>query len=268
MDTLNILKEIITYGLPVVSFVYQIWKDYSDTKVVENIVFNYNNSNFSNIDIDGVNIQNGNFTINTNQNISREVSDELEKFNEKRLENLKFLSDSLHIVSFIFIFCLFLINTFMNLHLNDLSTDNFFEIIKNLKFDMVVAGIDKTIQSSFTMLAVYSILVFIKYIIQKNRFVNQLLFMVVSISYIYSLFYLHSNVLNKLEPLNIFYAMIFRVAIVFTVFFALNIFVYRIFGLELKYKSSIKSGIVNQFQSICTLLPPMLIILLWFWKII
>ncbi|WP_438467994.1 hypothetical protein [Streptococcus pluranimalium] len=268
MDTVNVLKEIITYGLPVVSFVYQIWKDYSDTKIVENIVFNYNNSNFSNIDIDGVNIQNGNFTINTNQNISREVSDELEKFNEKRLENLKFLSDSLHRVSFILIFCLFLINIFMNLNLNDISSDNFLKIIKNLKFDMLVAGIDKTIQSSFAMLAVYSILIFIKYIVQKNRFANQLLFMVISISYIFSLFYLHSNVLNKLEPLNIGYAIVFRVTVVLTVFYALNIVVYRIFGLELKYKSSIKSGIVNQFQSICTILPSILIILLGFWKII
>lgn len=103
MNFENILKIItvfVTYGIPVLSFLWQIKSDFSDKKQIESIVSNYNYQNNSSFDFKDVSIQNGYIQISNPQTINIELKNELEKFDKERLEDKKFLSNKLYKASF------------------------------------------------------------------------------------------------------------------------------------------------------------------------
>ncbi|MBM7268225.1 hypothetical protein K5Q29_07955 [Streptococcus sp. 2018037] len=264
-NIMNILIVFITYGIPVLSFVYQICKDLADKKAVENIVNNYRNTNNSQIDLKDVNVQNGNIVINNSQNINTVQKKEIDKFNEERLENLKFLAKILYNLSIIFILILFGFNTYMVLETNNATIPSLFESLRNREFSLLanvlMMALNKTINNSFAMLCSYSILIFSKYIIQKYKKSSIIGFFINIISYIFALAFLNNNVLDKL---NIAIAIIIYIIVILSIFFSLSIFVYRLAGLERKYQASYKSRVVNYFQTICTLIPPIIVILVNF----
>ncbi|GAD36854.1 hypothetical protein ANG1_1041, partial [Streptococcus anginosus SK52 = DSM 20563] len=103
-NIVKILTGFITYGIPVLSFLWQIKSDFSDKKQIESIVSNFNYQNNSNFDFKDINIQNGYIQVNNPQNINIELRKELDKFEKDRLEDKKFLSNNLYRVSFLIIF--------------------------------------------------------------------------------------------------------------------------------------------------------------------
>ena len=109
-NIVEILAGFITYVIPVLSFLWQIKSDSSDKKQIESIVTNYNNQNNSNFDFKDINIQNGYIEVNNPQNINIELRNELDKFEKDRLEDKKFLSNNLYLVSFLIIFFVFIFN--------------------------------------------------------------------------------------------------------------------------------------------------------------
>ena len=267
-NIMNILVVFITYGIPVLSFVYQICKDSADKKAVENIVNNYYNTNNSQIDLKDVNVQSGNIVISNSQNINIEQKKELDKFNEERLENLKFLSGILYNLSFIFILILFVFNIYTVLGTNNVTFPSLFESLKNLEFSSLAnalpIALNKTINNSFAMLCLYSILIFFKYIIQKYKKSSIIGFLINIISYIFALVFLNNNILDELNAIPVVIASVIYIFVILSVFFSLKIFVYRLIGLERKYEASYKSSLVNYFQIVCTLIPSITIVLLNF----
>ncbi|GAD40578.1 hypothetical protein ANG3_1041, partial [Streptococcus intermedius SK54 = ATCC 27335] len=89
-NIVKILTGFITYGIPVLSFLWQIKSDFSDKKQIESIVSNFNYQNNSNFDFKDINIQNGYIQVNNPQNINIELRKELDKFEKDRLEDKKF----------------------------------------------------------------------------------------------------------------------------------------------------------------------------------
>ena len=100
-NVVEILAGFITYGIPVLSFLWQIKSDFTDKKQIESIVSNYNYQNNSNFDFKDINIQNGYIQVNNPQNINIELKNELDKFEEEILEDKKiFIRQFIHNIFF------------------------------------------------------------------------------------------------------------------------------------------------------------------------
>lgn len=263
------MTGFITYGIPVLSFLWQIKSDLSDKKQIESIISNYNYRNNSNFNFQDVSIQNGYIQINNPQSINIDLKEELNQFESERLEDKKFLSNNLYRLSLLLIFALFILNLIHNFH-------NTWDVFKNISSvlgnkDVIIKNIflsfDKTLNQLLLMLSIYLFGVIIKYCINKYRVINTIGFVVVTAFYVGA--YLATKqgfvqslrypiVLSQLsQPISV----ILTIVTLFLLLFSLDTVIKRLFGLILVYKSKLQSSFVNNLKSICIVIAPIFILI-------
>ena len=264
-NIVEILTGFITYGIPVLSFLWQIKSDSSAKKQIESIVTNYNNQNHSNFDFKDINIQNGYIQVNNPQNINIELKNELDKFEKDRLEDKKFLSNNLYLVSFLIIFLVFI----FNLTINDWSEFRNISSIweTNIIKDNLILSLDTTLNQLLLMITIYVSLVIIKYKIDKQSNIKILGFILAFFLYLFSYFEIKDGFIqffkypDILSDFSMFISLFVALIILLFLFFSLNTLVERLCSLILVYKSKIKTNLVNTISSISIVIAPILILL-------
>ncbi|MFU2206207.1 hypothetical protein [Streptococcus pluranimalium] len=256
----TIVTGFITYGIPILSLLWQIRSDLSDKKQIENIISNYNYQNNSNFDFRDISIQNGYIQINNPQSINIDLKDELDKFENERFEDRKFLSSNLLNISFGIILILFILNLINNFLSHGIEI-NIDVIINNL-----VISFDKTLNQLLLMLSIYVLSIVVKYGLGKQRITKTIGFAIATILYLWSYFatkqgfiqaFKYPANLSELSPL---ISVIVAVVILLLLFFSLNVLVKRLFDLILVYESKLKTSLINNFNSISIVIAPILIL--------
>lgn len=267
-NIVKILTGFITYGIPVLSFLWQIKSDFSDKKQIESIVSNFNYQNNSNFDFKDINIQNGYIQVNNPQNINIELQNELDKFEKERLEDKKFLSNILNKASFLIIFVVYILNLINNDWNDFKNISSVWEtsIIKN----NLVLSFDATLKQLILMILIYVILVEIKYLLDKQSIIKILGFLLAIFLYLFAYleikagfiqFFKYPIILSDFSMLiSLFVALI----VLLFLFFSLTTLVERLCSLILVYKSKIKTRFVNTTSSISVGIAPILIIVVKF----
>lgn len=183
-NIVEILTGFITYGIPVLSFLWQIKSDFSSKKQIESIVTNYNNQNNSNYDFKDINIQNGYIQVNNPQNINIELKNELDKFEKDTLEDKKFLSNKVYLASFLIIFVVFIFNLITTNWSNLKKISSVWET--NIIKDNLVLSFDTTLKQVLLMVLIYIILVVIKYLLDKQSLIKTLGFVLAFVLYLFT----------------------------------------------------------------------------------
>lgn len=251
-NIVEILTGFITYGVPVLSFLWQIKSDSSSKKQIESIVTNYNNQNNSNFDFKDINIQNGYIQVNNPQNINIGLKNELDKFEKDILEDKKFLSDNLYLVSSLIIFLVFIFN---------LITTGWSNLI--LLFDT-------TLKQVLLMVLIYIILVVIKYLLDKQSLIKTLGFILAFVLYLFTYLDIKDGFIQLFKyPINLSdFSMVISLLVALIVLFILSIslktLIERLFSLILVYKSRIKTTLINTISSISIVIAPIFILVVKF----
>lgn len=268
-NIVKILTGFITYGIPVLSFLWQIKSDFSDKKQIESIVSNFNYQNNSNFDFKDINIQNGYIQVNNPQNINIELRKELDKFEKDRLEDKKFLSNNLYRVSFLIIFFVYILNLINNDWNDFKNISSVWEtsIIKN----NLVLSFDATLKQVLLMAVIYIILVVIKYLLDKQSRIKTLGFILAFVLYLFTYLEIKDGFIRLFKyPIILSdFSMIiisFLVAsiVLLLLFFSLKTLIERLFNLILVYKSKIKTTLINTISSISVVIAPIFIIVIKF----
>lgn len=262
----KILANFITYGIPVLSFLWQIKTDSSDKKQIESIVTNYNNRNQSSFDFKDVSVQNGYIQINNPQNINIELKGELDKFEDERLEDKKFLSNNLYKVSSFIILIVFILNLingvgsdFKNI---SLIWDNL-NIIKN----NVILSFDATLKQLLLMIVIYIILVIFKYLLDKKRAANVFGFILALLLYLFTYWEIKNGFIQFfkypiiLSDWSVVIPLFVALIILTFLFFSLITLVERLFNLISKYNSKIKTKLFNTLYSLSIVIAPIIILI-------
>lgn len=268
-NIVKILTGFITYGIPVLSFLWQIKSDFSDKKQIESIVSNFNYQNNSNFDFKDINIQNGYIQVNNPQNINIELRKELDKFEKDRLEDKKFLSNNLYRVSFLIIFFVYILNLINNDWNDFKNISSVWEtsIIKN----HLVLSFDATLKQVLLMAVIYIILVVIKYLLDKQSRIKTLGFILAFVLYLFTYLEIKDGFIRLFKyPIILSdFSMIiisFLVAsiVLLLLFFSLKTLIERLFNLILVYKSKIKTTLINTISSISVVIAPIFILVIKF----
>ncbi|BBD41886.1 hypothetical protein [Streptococcus anginosus] len=268
-NIVKILTGFITYGIPVLSFLWQIKSDFSDKKQIESIVSNFNYQNNSNFDFKDINIQNGYIQVNNPQNINIELRKELDKFEKDRLEDKKFLSNNLYRVSFLIIFFVYILNLINNDWNDFKNISSVWEtsIIKN----NLVLSFDATLKQVLLMAVIYIILVVIKYLLDKQSRIKTLGFILAFVLYLFTYLEIKDGFIRLFKyPIILSdFSMIiisFLVAsiVLLLLFFSLKTLIERLFNLILVYKSKIKTTLINTISSISVVIAPIFILVIKF----
>lgn len=266
MNFENILKIItvfVTYGIPVLSFLWQIKSDFSDKKQIESIVYNYNYQNNSSFDFKDVSIQNGYIQINNPQTINIELKNELEKFEKERLEDKKFLSNKLYKASLWIILVVFIFNIINNISSDFKNISSILEV--NIIKNNLVLSFDTTLKQMLLMILIYIVLVVIKYLLDKQNVINTLGFTVAIFLYLFTYSEIKQGFIQFLKypiilsSLSVFISIIVALVVLFPLFFSLNILIVRLHSLISVYDSKIQTKLVNSLSSISTVIAPILI---------
>lgn len=266
MNFENILKIItvfVTYGIPVLSFLWQIKSDFSDKKQIESIVSNYNYQNNSSFDFKDVSIQNGYIQINNPQTINIELKNELEKFEKERLEDKKFLSNKLYKASLWIILVVFIFNIINNISSDFKNISSILEV--NIIKNNLVLSFDTTLKQMLLMILIYIVLVVIKYLLDKQNVINTLGFTVAIFLYLFTYSEIKQGFIQFLKypiilsSLSVFISIIVALVVIFPLFFSLNILIVRLHSLISVYDSKIQTKLVNSLSSISTVIAPILI---------
>ena len=267
-NIVEILTGFITYGIPVLSFLWQIKSDFSSKKQIESIVTNYNNQNHSNFDFKDINIQNGYIQVNNPQNINIELKNELDKFEKDRLEDKKFLSNNLYLVSFLIIFLVFI----FNLTINDWSEFRNISSIweTNIIKDNLVLSFDSTLKQVLLMVLIYIILVVIKYLLDKHSLIKTLGFILAFVLYLFTYLEIKGGFIQLfkypiiLSDFSIFISLLVALIVLSFLFFSLKTLIERLCSLILVYKSKIKTTLINTISSISVVIAPIFILVIKF----
>ncbi|QXW97255.1 hypothetical protein LPB404_03360 [Streptococcus rubneri] len=267
-NIVEILAGFITYVIPVLSFLWQIKSDSSDKKQIESIVTNYNNQNNSNFDFKDINIQNGYIEVNNPQNINIELRNELDKFEKDRLEDKKFLSNNLYLVSFLIIFFVFIFNLIIKdwSDLKKISSVWETNIIK----DNLILSFDSTLKQVLLMALIYIILVVIKYLLDKQSLIKTLGFILAFVIYLFTYLEIKDGFIQLfkypiiLSDFSMFISLLIALIILFFLFFSLKTLIERLFNLILVYKSKIKTTLINTISSISVVIAPIFILVIKF----
>lgn len=264
-NVLKIVMGFVTYGIPVLSFLWQIKSDFTDKKQMESIVSNYNYQNNSSFDFKDVSIQNGYIQINNPQSINIELKNELDKFNKKRLEDKKFLSNILLIVSFLIIFFVFIFNLIINDWSNFKNISSVWET--NIIKDNLVLSFDATLKQLLLMVLIYVILVVIKYSLDKQSIIKILGFILTFFLYLFTYLEIKNGFIQFFKYPTILsnFSMLISLFVAFIVlfllfFFSLKTLFKRLCSLILVYDSKIQTKLVNVLSSIRIVVAPILII--------
>ena len=267
-NIVEILAGFITYVIPVLSFLWQIKSDSSDKKQIESIVTNYNNQNNSNFDFKDINIQNGYIEVNNPQNINIELRNELDKFEKDRLEDKKFLSNNLYLVSFLIIFFVFIFNLIIKdwSDLKKISSVWETNIIK----DNLILSFDSTLKQVLLMALIYIILVVIKYLLDKQSLIKTLGFILAFVIYLFTYLEIKDGFIQLfkypiiLSDFSIFISLLVALIVLSFLFFSLNTLIERLCSLILVYKSKIKTTLINTISSISVVIAPIFILIIKF----
>ena len=262
-NILKIVAGFITYGIPVLSFLWQIKSDLTDKKQIKSIVSNYNYQNNSNFDFKDINIQNGYIQVNNPQNINIELKNELEKFEKERLEDKKFLSNKLYKASLWIILVVFIFNIINNISSDFKNISSILEV--NIIKNNLVLSFDTTLKQMLLMILIYIVLVVIKYLLDKQNIINTLGFTVAISLYLFTYSEIKQGFIQFLKypiilsSLSVFISIIVALVVLFPLFFSLNIFIVRLHSLISVYDSKIQTKLVNSLFSISTVIAPILI---------
>ncbi|HEL2007877.1 TPA: hypothetical protein TZS81_001901 [Streptococcus suis] len=269
----NLIKFVtgfITYGIPALSFLWQIKSDLSDKKQIESIISNYNYRNDSNFNFQDVSIQNGYIQINNPQSINIDLKNELNQFESERLEDKKFLSKNLYGLSLLLIFALFILNLIHNFHNTwDAFKDipSIWDINKDVIIKNIALSFDKTLNQLLLMISIYLIAVVIKYCVNKYRVINTVGFILATLLYIGAYVATKQGFVQSLRydadlsEFSFIISLLVGVVAFPFLFYSLDIIVARLFGLILNYKSKVKTNLVNNFSSISIVITPLLILI-------
>lgn len=267
-NIVEILTGFITYGIPVLSFLWQIKSDSSAKKQIESIVTNYNNQNHSNFDFKDINIQNGYIQINNPQNINIELKNELDKFDKDRLEDKKFLSNNLYLVSFLIIFLVFIFNLIINDWSKFRNISSIWET--NIIKDNLVLSFDSTLKQVLLMVLIYIILVVIKYLLDKHSLIKTLGFILAFVLYLFTYLEIKDGFIQLfkypiiLSDFSIFISLLVALIVLSFLFFSLKTLIERLCSLILVYKSKIKTTLINTISSISVVFAPIFILIIKF----
>lgn len=267
-NVVEILAGFITYGIPVLSFLWQIKSDFTDKKQIESIVSNYNYQNNSNFDFKDINIQNGYIQVNNPQNINIELKNELDKFEEEILEDKKFLSDNLYIISFLIISFIFI----FNLIINDWSGfENISSVWEtNIIKDNLVLSFDSTLKQVLLMVLIYIILVVIKYLLDKQSLIKTLGFILAFVLYLFTYLEIKDGFIQIfkypiiLSDFSMFISLPIALIALSFLFFSLKTLIERLCSLILVYKSKMKTTLINTISSISVVIAPIFILVIKF----
>lgn len=267
-NIVEILTGFITYGIPVLSFLWQIKSDSSAKKQIESIVTNYNNQNHSNFDFKDINIQNGYIQVNNPQNINIELKNELNKLEKDRLEDKKFLSNNLYLVSFLIIFSVFI----FNLIIKDWSVLKKISSIweTNIIKDNLVLSLDSTLKQVLLMVLIYIILVVIKYLLDKQSLIKTLGFILAFVLYLFTYLEIKDGFILLLKypvissDFSMFISLLVALIVLSFLFFSLKTLIERLCSLILVYKSKIKTTLINTISSISVVIAPIFILVIKF----
>lgn len=267
-NIVEILTGFITYGIPVLSFLWQIKSDSSAKKQIESIVTNYNNQNHSNFDFKDINIQNGYIQVNNPQNINIELQNELNKLEKDRLEDKKFLSNNLYLVSFLIIFLVFI----FNLIIKDWSVLKKISSIweTNIIKDNLVLSFDSTLKQVLLMVLIYIILVVIKYLLDKQSLIKTLGFILAFVLYLFTYLEIKDGFILLLKypvissDFSMFISLLVALIVLSFLFFSLKTLIERLCSLILVYKSKIKTTLINTISSISVVIAPIFILVIKF----
>ena len=267
-NVVEILAGFITYGIPVLSFLWQIKSDFTDKKQIESIVSNYNYQNNSNFDFKDINIQNGYIQVNNPQNINIELKNELDKFEEEILEDKKFLSDNLYIISFLIISFIFI----FNLIINDWSGfENISSVWEtNIIKDNLVLSFDSTLKQVLLMVLIYIILVVIKYLLDKQSLIKTLGFILAFVLYLFTYLEIKDGFIQIfkypiiLSDFSMFISLPVALIALSFLFFSLKTLIERLCSLILVYKSKMKTTLINTISSISVVIAPIFILVIKF----
>ena len=267
-NIVEILTGFITYGIPVLSFLWQIKSDYSAKKQIESIVTNYNNQNHSNFDFKDINIQNGYIQVNNPQSINIELKNELNKLEKDRLEDKKFLSNNLYLVSFLIIFLVFI----FNLIIKDWSVLKKISSIweTNIIKDNLVLSFDSTLKQVLLMVLIYIILVVIKYLLDKQSLIKTLGFILAFVLYLFTYLEIKDGFILLLKypvissDFSMFISLLVALIVLSFLFFSLKTLIERLCSLILVYKSKIKTTLINTISSISVVIAPIFILVIKF----
>lgn len=267
-NIVEILTGFITYGIPVLSFLLQIKSDSSAKKQIESIVTNYNNQNHSNFDFKDINIQNGYIQVNNPQNINIELKNELDKFEKDRLEDKKFLSNNLYLVSFLIIFLVFIFNLIINDWSEFRNISSIWET--NIIKDNLVLSFDSTLKQVLLMVLIYIILVVIKYLLDKHSLIKTLGFILSFVLYLFTYLEIKDGFIQLfkypiiLSDFSIFISLLVALIVLSFLFFSLKTLIERLCSLILVYKSKIKTTLINTISSISVVIAPIFILVIKF----
>lgn len=267
-NVVELLAGFITYGIPVLSFLWQIKSDFTDKKQIESIVSNYNYQNNSNFDFKDVSIQNGYIQINNPQTINIELKNELEKFEKERLEDKKFLSNKLYKASLWIILVVFIFNIINNISSDFKNISSILEV--NIIKNNLVLSFDTTLKQMLLMILIYIVLVVIKYLLDKQNIINTLGFTVTIFLYLFTYSEIKQGFIQFLKypiilsSLSVFISIIVALVVLFPLFFSLNILIVRLHSLISVYDSKIQTKLVNSLSSISTVIAPIFILVIKF----
>lgn len=267
-NVVEILAGFITYGIPVLSFLWQIKSDFTDKKQIKSIVSNYNYQNNSNFDFKDINIQNGYIQVNNPQNINIELKNELDKFEEEILEDKKFLSDNLYIISFLIISFIFIFNLIINDWSNFENISSVWET--NIIKDNLVLSFDSTLKQVLLMVLIYIILVVIKYLLDKQSLIKTLGFILAFALYLFTYLEINDGFIQIfkypiiLSDFSMFISLLVALIVLSFLFFSLKTLIERLCSLILVYKSKIKTTLINTISSISVVIAPIFILVIKF----
>lgn len=267
-NVVEILAGFITYGIPVLSFLWQITSDFTDKKQIKSIVSNYNYQNNSNFDFKDINIQNGYIQVNNPQNINIELKNELDKFEEEILEDKKFLSDNLYIISFLIISFIFIFNLIINDWSNFKNISSVWET--NIIKDNLVLSFDSTLKQVLLMVLIYIILVVIKYLLDKQSLIKTLGFILAFVLYLFTFLEIKNGFIQIfkypiiLSDFSMFISLLVALIVLSFLFFSLKTLIERLCSLILVYKSKIKTTLINTISSISVVIAPIFILVIKF----
>lgn len=267
-NVLKIVMGFVTYGIPVLSFLWQIKSDFTDKKQIESIVSNYNYQNNSNFDFKDINIQNGYIQVNNPQNINIELKNELDKFEEEILEDKKFLSNNLYLVSFLIIFLVFIFNLIINDWSEFRNISSIWET--NIIKDNLVLSFDSTLKQVLLMVLIYIILVVIKYLLDKHSLIKTLGFILAFVLYLFTYSEIKDGFIQLfkypiiLSDFSMFISLLVALIVLSFLFFSLKTLIERLCSLILVYKSKIKTTLINTISSISVVIAPIFILVIKF----
>lgn len=267
-NVVEILAGFITYGIPVLSFLWQIKSDFTDKKQIKSIVSNYNYQNNSNFDFKDINIQNGYIQVNNPQNINIELKNELDKFEEEILEDKKFLSDNLYIISFLIISFIFIFNLIINDWSNFENISSVWET--NIIKDNLVLSFDSTLKQVLLMVLIYIILVVIKYLLDKQSLIKTLGFILAFVLYLFTYLEIKDGFIQIFKypiilfDFSMFISLFVALIVLSFLFFSLKTLIERLCSLILVYKSKIKTTLINTISSMSVVIAPIFILVIKF----